>query len=67
MKILLSDWAARHYSPAPTLWVLRKWVRAGEIYPPPEKVGSSYYVEETAQRQLGARPSLVTRLRAAAT
>lgn len=50
MKILLADWASRHYSPPPTQWVLRKWVRAGEIYPAPEKVGSAYYVEEAAQR-----------------
>lgn len=65
MKILLTDWAARHYSPAPSIWVLRKWVRDGEIYPAPEKVGSAYYVEDTARRQLSPRPSLVERLRAA--
>lgn len=65
MKILLSDWASRHYSPAPSTWVLRKWVRAGQIYPTPEKVGSSYYVDESARRQLSQRPSLVDRLRTA--
>lgn len=66
MKIPLSEWAARHYNPAPSLWVLRKWVRQGEIYPAPEKVGSAYYVEEHAVRQQsGQRPSLVSRLKAA--
>ena len=66
MKIKLSDWAARHYSPAPSLWVLRRWVRDGEICPPPEKVGSAYYVEETAARLVenAPRKSLVERLQA---
>ncbi len=65
MKIPLGDWAARHYSPAPSAWVLRKWVREGQIYPAPEKVGSSYYVEEDAHRMTMERSSLVDRLRAA--
>lgn len=65
MKIPLADWAARHYSPAPSTWVLRKWVRAGQIHPKPEKVGSAYYVDESAERKTTARPSLVDRLRAA--
>lgn len=65
MKILLADWAARQYSPAPSTWVLRKWVRGGQIYPAPEKVGSAYYVDEAARRQLSQRPSLVDRLRTA--
>ncbi|HKR46499.1 MAG TPA: excisionase [Paraburkholderia sp.] len=26
----------------------RKWVRAGKIYPTPEKIGRSYFVEEGA-------------------
>lgn len=65
MKILLADWAARQYSPAPSTWVLRKWVRAGQISPAPERVGSAYYVDENAKRQVTQRPSLVDRLRAA--
>ena len=60
-RIPLPDWAAQHYNPAPSAWVLRQWARQGEIYPPPEKVGRSYYVREDARRQCGA-PSLVERL-----
>lgn len=49
-KILLAEWASRRYDPPPSAWVLRKWVRAGEIYPPPEMVGKAYYVDENARR-----------------
>lgn len=68
MKILLLDWAARNYSPPPSLWTLRKWARDGEISPAPEKVGRDYYVEESARRLVGGQParlSLVDRLKAA--
>ena len=65
MKVLLNDWATRNYSPAPSAWVLRKWVRAGQIHPAPERVGSAYYVDERAERKVSARPSLVERLRTA--
>ena len=60
-KIPLSDWAAQHYSPPPSAHILRRWAREGQIYPPPEKVGQTYYVPESARRQTGA-PSLVDRL-----
>lgn len=63
MKILLNDWAARNYSPPPSAWVLRKWVRAGEIRPAPERVGASYYVEESAARRTLPLEPLVNRLR----
>ncbi|HWH84691.1 MAG TPA: excisionase [Burkholderiaceae bacterium] len=63
MKIPLPDWAARHYGPAPSAWVLRKWVRQREIHPAPEKVGSAYYVEETAERRIPQRDGLVERLK----
>lgn len=63
-KILLSDWAERNYSPAPSRWTLRQWVRDGQIYPPPEKVGRAYYVAPDACRTVndGPRLSLVQRL-----
>ena len=65
MKIKLTAWAARHYDPAPSLWVLQKWAREGEISPAPEKVGRDYYVDENARRLVGGgRLSLVERLRA---
>ncbi len=63
MKVLLADWAARHYSPAPSAYVLRKWARAGEIMPAPELVGGAYYVEEAAQRHTTKMAPLVDRLR----
>lgn len=56
MKILLSDWAARRYQPAPSDFVLRKWCRNGEIHPAPEKVGREWYVDENARRITGAQP-----------
>lgn len=56
MKILLSDWAARRYDPPPSSFVLRKWCRDGEIYPPPEKVGREWYVDANARRLSGATP-----------
>lgn len=67
MKVPLSIWAARRYDPTPSDWVLRKWARNGEIFPPPELVGKTYYVDENARRQVGdtGRPSLVDRLTAA--
>ena len=49
-KIRLAQWAALRYDPAPSLWVLRQWVRRGEIVPEPELVGKAYYVEPTARR-----------------
>jgi Excisionase-like protein len=61
-RIPLPEWAAQHYSPPPSLWVLRQWARQGEIWPAPEKVGRSYYVREDARRQTTERASLVSRL-----
>jgi predicted site-specific integrase-resolvase len=66
MKVKLSAWAAKRYDPPPSDWVLRKWVRTGEIHPAPELVGKTYYVEDNARRLTGdtGRPSLVERLSA---
>jgi hypothetical protein len=63
-KIPLLDWASQRYHPPPSAWVLRQWVRRGEVYPPPEMVGKAWYVEENARRQTGDSPqrSLVERL-----
>lgn len=66
MKIKLTAWAERHYHPAPSAWTLRQWIKAGQIMPAPERVGSTYYVEETAVRLNPQAPrlSLVDRLKA---
>ena len=65
MKITLTDWAARRYTPPPSAYVLRKWCRNGEIYPAPELVGNAWYVDESARRLTAEAPSLVKRLEAA--
>lgn len=65
MKVTLAQWAAQHYDPAPTTWVLGQWRRAGQIHPAPERVGREWYVEQDAQR-MTENTSLVRRLRKAA-
>lgn len=51
MKIKLTEWASRHYSPTPKIVTLRAWANSGQIFPPPEKVGShGFMVEESAVR-----------------
>jgi predicted site-specific integrase-resolvase len=62
VKIKLEAWAAQRYDPPPSAWVLRKWVRDGEISPMPERVGNHYYVEHTARR-ITAPVSLVERIK----
>jgi hypothetical protein len=64
MKVLLTAWAAARYDPPPSAWVLRKWVRSGEIWPAPELVGKCWYVDDKAKRQTTDAPSksLVERL-----
>ena len=67
MKITIIEWAARQYSKPPSAWVLGKWRRNGEIYPPPERVGREWFVEEDAKRLVTGsqpRPSLVSRIAA---
>lgn len=72
-KIPLCQWGEARYDPPPSAWTLRRWVREGQIYPPPEKVGKGYYVHPDARRisvdtgAAAALPggSLVERLRAA--
>jgi hypothetical protein len=56
-KIPLADWVSSHYDPAPSPFVYRKWVRDGQIYPPPEKVGKHYYVQEDARRITEGTPT----------
>jgi hypothetical protein len=62
MKVLLTAWAAARYDPPPSAWVLRQWVRRGEVYPPPELVGKAYYVDEKARRLTGAPESVVEQM-----
>ncbi len=64
-SIKIQEWASARYSPPPSLWVLRRWARDGEIHPMPEKVGKHYYVREDARRITAPALSLVDRLGAA--
>lgn len=54
--ISLSEWAARRHAKPPSAYILRQWREAGEIYPPPERVGKEWQVLETAERMTTARP-----------
>lgn len=56
MKIPLTDWAARRYAVPPTIATLRRWVREGQIHPPPERAGRLYQVDEHAVRQTTGQP-----------
>jgi hypothetical protein len=65
-KVLLLEWGAAHFSPAPSLWTLRAMVRAGKIHPQPVKVGKAYYVDPDARVVDPNRAlTLVDRLQAA--
>lgn len=48
-KVTLQDWAREKYQPPPNKDTLRRWARDSKIFPPPEKVGRTYYVEPTAE------------------
>lgn len=48
MKITLKAWAEARYKPPPHKKTLQRWARDGWIYPMPELVGKTYYVEENA-------------------
>jgi predicted site-specific integrase-resolvase len=48
MKLRLDEWLKREFYPPPAISTARAWVRQGKIYPPPQKIGRAYYVEENA-------------------
>ena len=63
MKIRLDQWLARNFDPPPAIRTARLWINAGKIYPPPVKVGRSYYVDQNATFQDGqTRPRLAQRI-----
>ena len=49
MKILLRDWAARNFFPAPHKNTLCTWVREGRISPAPSFIGRAYWCESDAR------------------
>jgi len=64
MKITLAKWAERNFDPPPHISTLRAWARDGKIYPPPLKVGRTYYVADDAVHisEYERGPRLVHRL-----
>ncbi len=52
MKITLEEWAQRNYSTPISKWVLLKWRREGQIYPPPERVWPHWMVDPDAKRNV---------------
>ena len=50
MLIDLQTWIDRTYGAnPPVLRTVRRWCRQGKIFPPPQKHGRNYYVEENAR------------------
>lgn len=49
VKITLQEWAAARYNPPPSLKTLRRLARECRIFPIPEKVGRTYYVDPEAR------------------
>ena len=47
-KIPLKTWAAERFDPPPNIKTVQRWARDCWIYPVPEKVGKSYWVEPDA-------------------
>jgi hypothetical protein len=48
-KITLEAWAVARYNPPPSIRTLRLWARELRIYPTPQKVGRTYYVDPDAR------------------
>jgi hypothetical protein len=46
MKIQLTEWGERNYSPPPSHRILRAWAASGQLLPTPEKVGRIWMVDE---------------------
>jgi hypothetical protein len=48
-KITLEAWAAPLFDPVPKIKTLRLWARECRIFPRPQKVGRTYYVDPDAR------------------
>lgn len=49
MKIRLTEWAARNFSPAPCRNTIGNWIRQGRIAPAPVFIGRAYWVDADAK------------------
>ncbi|QBR00479.1 excisionase [Paraburkholderia pallida] len=62
MKIRLDEWLKREFDPPPAIRTARQWIKNRKIFPAPEKVGRSYYVDDKAVFRNGVqKPRLVHR------
>jgi hypothetical protein len=59
-RITLKAWAEQQFDPPPAAKTLQRWARDCWIYPIPEKIGKSYYVEPHA-RFIGADHNNISR------
>jgi len=50
VKITLTEWGSRNYSPPPSIGQLKTWVRTGQIFPAPERVGRTWMLDEKSAR-----------------
>jgi len=50
MKILLKEWGAKNYNPSPSHTTLLEWRKTGQLFPPAEKVGRCWMIDERAER-----------------
>lgn len=57
-KITLTAWAAARYDPPPSIKTLRRWARECRIFPAPELVGRTYYVDADARHIDPNKPQL---------
>lgn len=48
-KITLEAWAAQLYDPPPSIKTLRRWTRECRIFPRPQLLGRTYYVDPEAR------------------
>ena len=48
-KITLERWAQQQFDPPPSAETRRRWVRDLRIFPEPQKIGRTYYVDPDAR------------------
>jgi hypothetical protein len=59
-KVTLETWARLQFDPPPCRETLRRWARSLRIYPEPEKIGRTYYVDRNARYVHPRRPETLS-------